>query len=396
MQIDITPRRMQDLAKRLRRNLDIRGDHRAVLDQLAIGLGFKSYAAMKAAMETQPKNPGQTPSAPKEAPATSGAADSRANTAAGESWSEMQERLHASPAWTDFTKRLAEGVSPRSSAGYVGELHLGDDRGLTEPGNTSATTSAAGHSRAEVIEQLANAALSMLRPLNHEDLRRLSSQARLDRAVELVMRGHWWVVPRDQAEAQPNGEAVEAAARPDRSRDIARVSFQVHPLGYKVVLQSTAGEAIETWRAGNRRDDPRHEQPSLQRADALTYPEMLLQAIRAAEDLADAHDLDSIEHDVMGEESQWDDASPSAAALVAGSYYADFVRGTPTPDAPAIATPRFTVHDRQQARRLIVQLLQEDLDLRREAPAAPRRISLDSLRHDGPVLRSIKPADLPS
>ena len=50
MQFDLTQKRVQALAKTLRRELGDGVDHRAMLDALAKGFGYKSYAALKAAL----------------------------------------------------------------------------------------------------------------------------------------------------------------------------------------------------------------------------------------------------------------------------------------------------------------------------------------------------------
>jgi hypothetical protein len=60
MNIDLDHRKMQTLARALRRELGLGDDHRGVLDALARGFGFKSYAAMKAGL---PDSKAATPSA---------------------------------------------------------------------------------------------------------------------------------------------------------------------------------------------------------------------------------------------------------------------------------------------------------------------------------------------
>ena len=104
MQVDLTNKRMQALATRLRHNLDIRGEHRALLDELAKGLGFKSYAAMKAAMDAA------TPPAADTAPTGS------------EDWEAFQARLHASPGWTEFTNKLRQMARPGESTAQAARI----------------------------------------------------------------------------------------------------------------------------------------------------------------------------------------------------------------------------------------------------------------------------------
>ena len=53
MQIDLTQKRVQALAKTLRRELGAGVNHRAMLDALAKGFGYKSYAALKSALPEQ-------------------------------------------------------------------------------------------------------------------------------------------------------------------------------------------------------------------------------------------------------------------------------------------------------------------------------------------------------
>ena len=67
MQIDLTQDRVQSLAKTLRRELGTRVDQRAMLDALAKGFGYKSYAALKSAV---PKDVPQTPAPPAESTTT--------------------------------------------------------------------------------------------------------------------------------------------------------------------------------------------------------------------------------------------------------------------------------------------------------------------------------------
>ncbi|MBK1666544.1 hypothetical protein CKO28_00620 [Rhodovibrio sodomensis] len=60
MNIDLDNRKMQTLARALRRELNLGDDHRGVLDALAKGFGFKSYGAMKDNLSASPNDTAAT------------------------------------------------------------------------------------------------------------------------------------------------------------------------------------------------------------------------------------------------------------------------------------------------------------------------------------------------
>lgn len=231
---------------------------------------------------------------------------------------------------------------------YTGEIYLRDTRGLTEPGQTMASRRFQGTSEEQLLRQMGTEVLAMIRPIDNQDLSQvLCHRERLNRAIQAVEFGHWWIAPDAQVGLMPDVDAIEAELAPASDLACERVSFLIQPDGGEIRALTGDGTVIERYPHGNLRSDPR-KRVQIDHPNATTYPERLLSVARAAAEYADAWGLSQADHDVGAEDRLFEAEMPQ------GTFEAGL--GGPEPDAD-IASLQIHLDNRQQARTVIRNLL---------------------------------------